>query len=95
MTKKIAISLPDKSLQKAKAAVRAGKAPNLSNYIVHLIDGANADETFKDLIAGWIKESGATAEELRAAKEESRMAFERAGLVRRRRRVEKTPRKAS
>jgi Arc/MetJ-type ribon-helix-helix transcriptional regulator len=94
MTKKIAISLPDKSLQKAKAAVRAGKAPNVSNYIAHLIEDANADETFNEMIAAWVKESGATEEEFRAAEEESRLAFERAGLERRRQRVEKAPRKA-
>jgi hypothetical protein len=84
MTKKIAISLPDESLQKAKAAVRAGKAPNVSNYIAHLIEDASANETFAEMIEFWIKESGATQEQLRAAEEESRLAFERAGLKPRR-----------
>jgi hypothetical protein len=94
MTKKIAISLPDESLQKAKAAVRAGKAPNVSNYIAHLIEDASANETFAEMIEFWIKESGATQEQLRAAEEESRLAFERAGLKPRRPRIEKASRKA-
>jgi Arc/MetJ-type ribon-helix-helix transcriptional regulator len=95
MTKKIAISLPDGSLRKARAAVKAGKAPNVSNYIAHLIDDATAQETFGDMIAAWLGESGATEEELRAAEEESRMAFARAGLEHRRDHPEKTRRKAS
>ncbi|HKY38677.1 MAG TPA: hypothetical protein VJN18_22195 [Polyangiaceae bacterium] len=80
MTRKVAISLPDKSLRKAKEAVRAGKAPNVSNYVARLIEAASADETFSAMIAGWIRESGATTAELRAAEEESRVAFARAGL---------------
>ena len=84
MTKKIAISLPDQSLRKARAAVRAGKAPNVSNYIAHLIEDAGAEESFGDMIAAWVRDSGATEEELLAAEEESRVAFERAGLDHRR-----------
>ena len=80
--RKIAISLPDGALRKAKAAVRAGKAPNMSNYVAHLIDNASADESFAELLAVWVSESGASAAELRAAEEESRLAFERAGLER-------------
>ena len=94
MTKKIAISLPDKTLRKARAAVRAGKAPNVSNYLAHLIEDASSDETFADMIASWVRESGATGAELRAAEEESRVAFERAGLERESRPREKTRRKA-
>lgn len=94
MTKKVAISLPDGSLRKARAAVRAGKAPNLSNYVAHLIEAANADETFNEMIAAWIEESGATAAELRAAEEESRVAFARAGLHPRKDQPEKARRKA-
>lgn len=80
MTKKLAISLPDKSLRKVKAAVKAGKAKNVSNYIARLIEDATAEESFGDMIAEWMKESGATEAELRAADEESRIAFARAGL---------------
>jgi hypothetical protein len=96
MTKKIAISLcPTKSLQKAKAAVKAGKAPNVSNYISHLIEDANAAETFGEMIEAWIRESGATEDELRAAEEESRLAFARAGLEHKNGHREKARRKAS
>jgi hypothetical protein len=94
MTRKIAISLPDGSLKKAKAAVRAGKAPNVSNYVAHLIEAASANETFNEMIAGWMRESGATAAELRAAEEESRVAFARAGLLPRKDQREKARRKA-
>ncbi|MEJ7728767.1 MAG: hypothetical protein WKG00_06090 [Polyangiaceae bacterium] len=86
MTRKIAISLPDETLGKATAAVRAGKAPNLSNYIGALIEDASAKETFQEMISEWIRESGASAEEIRSAEEESRAAFERAGIVSTRRR---------
>jgi Arc/MetJ-type ribon-helix-helix transcriptional regulator len=95
MTKKIAISLPDESLRKARAAVKAGRAPNVSNYISRLIEDAGAEETFSEMIATWIGESGATEDELRAAEEESRIAFARAGLEARRERREKARRKAS
>jgi Arc/MetJ-type ribon-helix-helix transcriptional regulator len=82
MTKKIAISLPDATLKKARAAVRAGRAANVSNYIGRLIEDASAGETFEQMIAAWIRESGASAEELAAAREESRRAFARAGIMR-------------
>lgn len=93
MTKKIAISLPDAALRKAKGAVRAGKAPNVSNYVAQLIENANADESFAELIASWVSESGASPQELRAAEEESRLAFERAGLERGKGQREKARRK--
>jgi len=95
MTRKIAISLPDASLRKARAAVRRGKAPNVSNYIARLIEDASANETFEDMIAAWIRESGATEAQIRAAEQESQAAFEQAGLARKGRRREATPRKAS
>jgi hypothetical protein len=94
MTKKIAISLPDASLRKARAAVHAGKAATLSGYIAQLVDNANAIETFDEMIANWVSESGATEAEVRAAEEESRMAFERAGLNRKRPSRAKPQRKA-
>lgn len=80
MTKKIAISVPDSSLRKVKAAVKAGKAPSVSNYIVQLIERASANETFDEMVAAWVGESGASEEEIRAARDESRAAFDRAGL---------------
>jgi hypothetical protein len=94
MTKKIAISLPDASLRKARAAVNAGKAASLSGYIAQLVENAHAAETFDEMIAAWVRESGATEAEVRAAEKESRMAFERAGLNHKRPRA-KSKRKAS
>jgi Arc/MetJ-type ribon-helix-helix transcriptional regulator len=95
MTRKIAISLPDGSLRKARAAVKSGKAPNVSNYISRLIEEASANESFEEMIASWIRESGATEAEIRAAEDESRRAFERAGLVKKRSGREASSRKAS
>lgn len=95
MTRKIAISLPNESLRKARAAVKRGKAPNVSNYISRLIEDASASESFEEMIASWIRESGATEEQIRAAEDDSRRAFERAGLTSKRRGREATSRKAS
>jgi Arc/MetJ-type ribon-helix-helix transcriptional regulator len=94
MTKKIAISLPDATLRKARAAVRDRGVPSVSNYIARLIEDASATETFDEMIADWVRESGATEPEIRAAQTESREAFERAGLVRKENRREKAARKA-
>jgi Arc/MetJ-type ribon-helix-helix transcriptional regulator len=95
MTKKIAISLPDESLEKARTAVRQGKAPNVSNYIARLIEEASASETFEEMIAAWIRESGASEAQIRAAEDESQRAFARAGLVRKGARRAAPSRKAS
>jgi hypothetical protein len=95
MTKKIAISLPDVTLGKARAAVKARGAASLSGYIVRLIEDASASETFDQMLTEWVRESGASAAEIRAAEKESRAAFARAGLLRRKRPHEKAARKAS
>jgi Arc/MetJ-type ribon-helix-helix transcriptional regulator len=95
MTRKIAISLPDQCLSKARGAVKAGKAGSVSRYIAQLVENANARETFDEMIATWMKESGASKAELRAAEEESRLAFERAGLNRKGGNRAKAQRKAS
>jgi len=94
MTKKIAISLPDSTIDKARRAVRGGRAANISNYIARLIDDATASETFDEMIAAWLAESGASQKEIDAAHAESLKAFERAGLVGRGHRREKAARKA-
>jgi Arc/MetJ-type ribon-helix-helix transcriptional regulator len=94
MTKKIAISLPDESLEKARLAVRRGKAPNVSNYIAHLIDEASANEPFEEMIADLIRGSGASEAQIREADHESQRAFERAGLAGRGARREARSRKA-
>jgi hypothetical protein len=58
------------------------------------VENANAEEAFDDMIAAWVKESGATEAELRAAEEESRLAFARVGLHRKGRYRAKAQRKA-
>ena len=94
MTKKIAISLPDESIERARVAIRRGRAPNMSNYIAQLIDEASANEPFEELIAELIRESGASEAQIRAADKESLKAFERAGLVRKGTRRDARTRKA-
>jgi len=93
MTKKIAVSLPDKTLARAKAAVKHGKAPSVSNYIASLIDKEGAAESFEQMIADGLRASGATDTEIRSAERRAREDFERAGLVPRTRHREDTPRK--
>jgi Arc/MetJ-type ribon-helix-helix transcriptional regulator len=95
MTKKIAVSLPDKTLERAKTAVKYGKAPNVSNYIASLIDKESAAESFEEKIADWLRASGATDKEIRAAERRALDDFERAGLLPRTRHHEATRRKAS
>ena len=81
MTKKIAVSLPDKTLERAKHAVKRGKAPNVSNYIALLIDQESATESFEEMIADFIRESGATEKEIRAAERQALEDFKGAGLL--------------
>ena len=80
MTKKIAVSLPDRTLERAKIAVKRGKAPNVSNYIARLIDQANTSESFDEMIADFVKKSGAGENETRAAERQALKEFEKAGL---------------
>jgi hypothetical protein len=94
MTRKIAISLPDATLGKARAAVKDRGAASLSSYIGRLIEDTSATETFEEMLAAWVLESGATPAEIRAAQEESLEAFKRAGLIRSGNRREKAARKA-
>jgi hypothetical protein len=81
MTSKIAISLPDQTLQRAKAAVRQGKARNVSNYIALLVDQASASESFEAMIEEWLRESNATPREIRRAEQRALADFHRAGLA--------------
>jgi len=81
MTKKTAISLPDETLESANAAVRSGKAPNVSNYIALLIEQESAAESFEEMISDWLRESGATEKQIRAAGRGALADFARAGLV--------------
>ena len=84
MTRKIAISLPDATLQRAQIAVKRGRAPNVSNYITLLIDQESESESFDAMIADFVRASGASESELRAAEAQTIADFERAGLITRR-----------
>jgi len=94
MTRKIAISLPDATLGKARAAVKDRGAASLSSYIGLLIEDASAAETFEQMLAAWVQESGASPAQIRAAEAESFEAFKRAGLIPTGKRREKAARKA-
>jgi len=67
MTRNITISLPDQTLRRAQSAVSLGKARNVSNYIALLIEQECAAESFDEMIADWLRESKATAGEIRAS----------------------------
>ena len=93
MTKKIAVSLPDQTLARAQAAVKRGKAPNVSNYIALLIDQESATESFEEMIEDLLRQSGATEKQIRAAERETLADFERAGLIPKGKRREAASRK--
>lgn len=95
MTKKIAVSLPDRTLERAKIAVKRGKAPNVSNYIALLIDEESASESFEEMIADFVQKSGASAKEIQAASRQARKDFEKAGLLTPGKHREEASRKAS
>ena len=94
MTKKIAVSLPDRTLERAKIAVRRGKAPNVSNYIALLIDQESTSESFEEMIADFVQKSGASDKQIQAASQKARKAFEKAGLTTPAKYREETSRKA-
>lgn len=94
MTKKIAVSLPDRTLASAKSAVARGKAPNVSNYIALLIDQESAAESFEQMIADLLRESGATEKEIRAAERRALDDFKTAGLLPKRKPRAEAARKA-
>lgn len=94
MTKKIAVSLPDETLARAKRAVARGKAPNVSNYIALLIEQESASESFEDMIADFIRQSGAGEREIRAAERRTQDDFRRAGLPSKGKPRAEAPRKA-
>lgn len=93
MTKKIAVSLPDQTLDRARTAVKRGKAPNVSNYIARLIDQESASESFEEMIEDLLRQSGATEKQIRAAERETLADFERAGLIPKGKRREAASRK--
>lgn len=82
MTTKIAISLPDRTLARAKSVVKSGRAESVSGYIASLIEREADEESFQAMIARWNREDGRTRDEIDAGRAEALSDFERAGLVR-------------
>ena len=69
---KIAISLPEKTLARAKAAVRDGEAPSLSAFIASAIEQKGRAGDLRKLLDEMLDESGGptTAAERREAARE-------------------------
>lgn len=82
MTRKIAVSRPDRTLARAKAVVRSGRAESVSGYIASLIDREAEEESFQAMIARWNREDGRTQRETEEGEAAALADFERAGLVR-------------
>jgi Arc/MetJ-type ribon-helix-helix transcriptional regulator len=51
MTKKIAISLPDEQVERARRAVAAGRAPSVSAYIAQALARRAADDDLVEMLA--------------------------------------------
>ena len=69
------VSRQKRSLAAATALqIRAGRAPNVSSYMARLIEDASATETFEEMMAAWIHDSGASRDEIAAAHVESHRA---------------------
>lgn len=82
MTVKIAVSLPERTLARAKAVVKKGRAASVSGYIARLIDQEAEEESFAQMIARWNREDGRTPDEIARGEQRVRADFVRAGLVR-------------
>lgn len=90
MTRKIAVSLPNDTLARAKLAVKSGRAKSVSGYIASLIDREADEESFQAMIARWNREDGRTRDEIEAGESAALTDFERAGLIMKGTRREKT-----
>jgi Arc/MetJ-type ribon-helix-helix transcriptional regulator len=70
MTKaKIAVSLPEEVLQRARRAVQQGRAPNMSAYVAAAVAQKATLDELEDLLAEMLAETGGplSAAERRAA----------------------------
>ena len=81
MTKKIAVSLPDRTLERARFVVTSGRAASVSGYIASLIDKDAEEESFQEMIARWNREDGRSPDQIRVGEDAVRSDFERAGLI--------------
>jgi Arc/MetJ-type ribon-helix-helix transcriptional regulator len=92
MTKKIAVSLPNDTLARAKRVVKSGRAKSVSGYIASLIDREADEESFQAMISRWNREDGRTRNEIEAGEAAALADFERAGLIAKDTRRDKTRR---
>ncbi|CAN5800807.1 hypothetical protein BH11MYX3_BH11MYX3_02810 [soil metagenome] len=69
---KIAISLPTRAAEHARRAVRQGRAPSVSAYVVAAIEAKEATQSLEALFDELLAESGGplTASEIKAAERE-------------------------
>lgn len=81
-SKKIAVSLPEVTLRRARSAVRNGKASSVSGYIAQLIDEANATESHEQLFDDLRRRAGIDDEEWGAARARAEEDLRASGLVR-------------
>ena len=81
MTVKIAVSLPDRTLARAKSVVKNGRAESVSGYIASLIDREAEEESFQEMVARWNREDGRSQDEIAAGEASALADFERAGLI--------------
>lgn len=58
MTTKIAVSLPDEQVEKARKAVAEGRAPSVSAYVSEALARKTADEEMLEMLAEMDAEYG-------------------------------------
>ena len=66
MTTKIAVSLPDELVEKAKAAVRSGRAASVSAYVAEALAAHSGRQTLREVLDDFFEEFGHPTAEDRA-----------------------------
>jgi Arc/MetJ-type ribon-helix-helix transcriptional regulator len=68
-TAKIAVSLPEEVLRRARRAIRRGRAPSMSAYVAAALEQKSKLDDLEDLLAEMLSETGGplTAKERRIA----------------------------
>ncbi len=76
---KIAISLPTRAAEQARRAVKEGRAPSVSAYVVAAIEAKEASQSLEALFEEMLAETGGplTAAETKAAERELRIVRKR------------------
>lgn len=66
MTTKIAVSLPDELVEKARRAVADGEAPSVSAYVARAMERKSADDELVEMLAEMDAEYGPPSADERA-----------------------------